>query len=379
MTEPNRRIAFLMHDLRDGGAERVTVSLANGIAALDIAVDLVLVNQTGENAYFESLNERVRLVDLNAGRTLASVLGFKHYFHETRPDVIISALTHVNVAAILAHMTARYRPRLIVVEHNQMSQNRQRKTGFVKLAYSFVPWLYRRADVIGAVSEGVKTDLVKCARLTDDHVTVLYNPVVTPSLRRLSDVEPGHRWFKPGEPPVILAVGRLTPQKNFQMLIEAFTLLRVKREARLMILGEGELRAQLEAQASATGFGVDIELAGFVDNPFAFMKRAGVFALSSDWEGLPTVLIEAMACGVPVVATDCKSGPSEILLDGSLAPLTPPGDAKGFAQALGLALDQKRPAAALMARADAFNTEAAVQHYLKVAFPSGTAKKPLAA
>ena len=379
MTRSKQRVAFLMHDLRDGGAERVTVSLANGIAARGIAVDLVLVNEVGEQEYFDSLDKRVRLIGLEAGRTLNSVSYFRRYFQEARPDVVISALTHINVAAILARMAALHRPRLIVVEHNQMTQNRQRKTGFVRLAYSAVPWLYRRADVVGAVSGGVQYDLAKCARLTPNRVTVLYNPVVTSRLHMQSKADPKHRWLQPGEPPVILGVGRLTKQKNFRMLIEAFTILRKKRHARLLILGEGDQRAQLEEQAVGTGFGADIELAGFVSNPFAYMKRAAAFALSSDWEGLPTVLIEAMACGAPVVATDCESGPSEILLDGELAPLTPTGDAKSFAQALERVLDQGKPASGLVARAEVFNTDAAVRHYLDIAFPTDAQAKSIAA
>ena len=365
----NRKIAFMIHDLRDGGAERVTISLANGIASCGISVDIVLVNMKGKESYFSSINDNVRLISLPEDRALTSIRGFKRYLNDSRPDVVISALTHINIAVILARLFARHRPRLIVVEHNQMSKNICHKTGLVRLAYAAAPWMYRHADLVGAVSQGVKIDLADRVGMPLHRIQVLHNPVVTPRLREQSRLDPEHPWMKPNEPPVILAVGRLIPQKNFVMLIEAFVHLRKMRSARLLILGQGPDQASLEKQARATGYGDDIAFTGFVANPFAYMSCAAAFALSSDWEGLPTVLIEAMACGVPVVSTDCPSGPSEILLGGKLAALTPPGDAYTFAQALNIALDQERPNKRLIARAEDFSLKKTVGRYLKAAFP----------
>ena len=178
---PSRRIAFLIHDLRHGGAERVTISLTNGMAERGFDVDLVLINKTGEEAYFESLNPNIRVLPLRQNRALTSLIGFRTYFEEAKPDVAISALTHVNVAAALARLTARHKPRLILVEHNQMSKNIRRKRGFVRLAYAAVPKVYRLADVVGVVSEGVKADFVDVTGLPADRVQVFHNPVVTPA------------------------------------------------------------------------------------------------------------------------------------------------------------------------------------------------------
>ena len=364
-----QRIAFLIHDLRDGGAERVTISLANGAAARGFDVDLVLINRTGKDSYFQSLDSRVRLISLPQARTLTSFFGFRDYFDRETPDVAISALTHVNVAAILGRKLARHKPRLIVVEHNQMSKNLRRKRGFVRLAYSSVPRAYRWADAVAVVSNGVKDDFVEVTGLPSDRVEVLYNPVVTPALHAQRQAAPDHPWFAEDEPPVIVGVGRLTEQKNFPMLIEAFARIRKARDARLVILGQGPLLPDLERQAECCGHAADIAFAGFVENPFAYMSAAAVFALSSDWEGLPTALIEAMACGASVVSTDCPSGPAEILDNGRLAPLTPPGDVAAFAKGLAAALDRKRPIPALIARAETFSLEAALDRYLDAAFP----------
>ncbi|MEM8947866.1 MAG: glycosyltransferase [Pseudomonadota bacterium] len=374
-----RRIAFLIQDLRNGGAERVTIWLANGMAERGLDVDLVLINRRGEDAYFASLDPRVRLWPLRQGRTLTSLFGFRDYFDQAKPDVVISALTHVNVAATLGRKLARHKPRLILVEHNQMSKNIKRKSGFVRLAYAVAPKVYRLADRVGAVSEGVKADFVAVTGFPSDGVDVFYNPVVTASLHKQRLETPDHPWFEDGQPPVILGVGRLTEQKNFPLLIRAFAELRRTRTARLMILGEGKLRDELRRLADDTGHGDNIALPGFVDNPFAYMSQAAVFALSSDWEGLPTVLIEAMACGASVVSTDCPSGPDEILEGGSLAPLTPPGDVSAFAQALATALDRQRPIQPLIARAEAFSTDAALDHYLEAAFPEAPRQRRLTA
>ena len=370
MDGSTHRIAFLIHDLRGGGAERVTVSLASGIAKQGIQVDLVMINETGRSAYFNSIDSAVRVKSLNQNRTLTSIIGFRDYFNENRPDAVISAMTHINVAAILARKMARHRPRLIVVEHNQMSRDILGKRGFVRVAYMGVPWIYRHADLIGVVSGGVKDDLVNATGIEADRIEVLHNPVVTPLLRRQSRVPPDHPWLQPGEPPVILGVGRLTKQKNFGMLIDSFAALRTTRKARLMILGQGPEKKQLEDRCKVSGYQDDIALLGFVDNPFAYMRHAGALGLCSNWEGLPTVLIEAMACGTPVVSTNCPSGPSEILEGGALAPLTPPGDRRAFTEALHAVLDRRVSTEALVARAEQFSLEAAVDRYLHGAFPS---------
>jgi glycosyltransferase involved in cell wall biosynthesis len=176
-------------------------------------------------------------------------------------------------------------------------------------------------------------------------VHTIYNPVISDDLLQRARQPLDHPWFRSGEPPVILAVGRLAPQKDFGMLLSAFEIVRQNRPARLMILGQGAERPALEAEVVRRSLGDSVSLPGFADNPYAYMDKAALFALSSRYEGLPTVLIEALAAGCPIVATDCPSGPREILRDGRYGKLAPVGDAPAFAAALLGALDEPRRAA----------------------------------
>jgi glycosyltransferase involved in cell wall biosynthesis len=194
----------------------------------------------------------------------------------------------------------------------------------------FYPW----ADAIVANSRGVAEDLMKLTGLPRDKIQVIYNPVVTPELFAKAEEPLDHPWFRPGEPPVILGVGRLTQQKDFPTLIRAFALVRKERPARLMILGEGEERPKLEALVRELRLEEDVALPGFVENPYKYMKRAAVFVLSSKWEGLPTVLIEALALGTQVIATNCPSGLEEVLEGGRWGRLVSVGDFAGLAQAI---------------------------------------------
>jgi glycosyltransferase involved in cell wall biosynthesis len=207
------------------------------------------------------------------------------------------------------------------------------------LARRFYPW----ADWVIGNSQGVSDDLSRMIGLPRERIKVLYNPVVTPEVMAKAQAPLDHPWFKAGAPPVVLAVGRLTKQKDFPTLLQAFARVRQNRSCRLMILGEGPDRPALESLVRQQGFASDVALPGFVGNPYAYMSRASLYVLSSQWEGLPTVLIEALYCGPPVVATDCPSGPREILADGKHGALVPVGDVPALTQAMDAALAGKTP------------------------------------
>jgi glycosyltransferase involved in cell wall biosynthesis len=196
-------------------------------------------------------------------------------------------------------------------------------------------------------------------------VQVIYNPVIMPGMKARARQVPDHPWFRAGEPPVVLGIGRLTRQKDFPTLIRAFAGVRRQRPVRLIILGEGEDRAALDTLVTELGLGDDVALPGFRDNPLGYLSASALFVLSSAWEGLPTVLIEALAAGTRVVSTDCPSGPREILQEGRLGTLVPVGDVPALAAAMSAALDCP-PCPAPAAALEPFTREAAVDNYLRL-------------
>jgi glycosyltransferase involved in cell wall biosynthesis len=286
---------------------------------------------------------------------------------QIRPDALLSALTDCNLTAILAQRFVNGF-KVVTSEQNtpSLSIRSQPAAGTV---LKMMRRLYPKADRIVAISQGVANDLISLLNLLHEKVTVIYNPVVTPELFEQAKQPVSHPWFEQNQLPVILAVGRLTRQKDFPTLFRAFSLVRQVRPAKLLILGEGEERANLERLAIELGIQNDVSMPGFFDNPFAFMAKASVFVLSSAWEGFGNVLVEALACGCPVVATDCRSGPREILDNGRYGRLVPVGDHEALAKAILETLDNPDFPAdrqTRLQRAMEFSVDAAVDKYLKV-------------
>jgi glycosyltransferase involved in cell wall biosynthesis len=326
-------LAIFLRSLAAGGAERVMVNLANHFAEDGLSVDLVLTRMDG--AYHREVSPKVRLVDLNSPKLPKSLPGLVRYLRCRKPPVLLSALHYACEIALWARFLARTPTRVVVSEHNTLSVEAkslpQRTARLTPLAARlFYPW----SDAIVAVSQGVAEDLAVVTGLPVEQIQTIYNPVIIPDLDIRSKEPLNHPWFQPGSPPVILGVGRLVAQKDFATLIRAFQRIRQDQAVRLMILGEGQQRPELEHLIQTLGISADVALAGFVANPYAFMARAAVFALSSVWEGFGNVLVEAMATGTPVVATDCPSGPAEILANGQYGHLVPVGDDRSLATAI---------------------------------------------
>jgi glycosyltransferase involved in cell wall biosynthesis len=360
------RVALLLPSLRRGGAERVTVNLARGFAGEGVPTDLVVVEEGG--ALREEVPSAVRIVDLSARRVAASLPALARYLRRERPQVLLAAMVHANVVAAWARWLSRAPTRLVVSEHVTPSfglRAHRRASARLLLPLLMRP-SYALADAVVAVSEGAKADLVAHLGFSPERIRVIYNPVVTPELEELGQRSPGHPWLEPGEEPVILGAGRLHPQKDFVGLIEAFALVRRQRRVRLIILGEGAERPRLLALAAERGLACDVDLPGFVTNPFAFMARARLFALSSVFEGLPGVLIQALAMGCPVVATDCPSGPAEILDGGRHGRLVPPGDPDALAAAILAALAEPPDRDAARRRAELFRLDRVLAQYREV-------------
>lgn len=360
---PQGGIAIVLHDLRGGGAERACLRLARGMVASGRQVELVLVRREG--VYLSDIPPGVELTVLDKPRVSQSIGALARHFHRTRPRAVLSALTHMNLATIAATRLSGSGARLVVSERNQISAKaREARDAWQRAVYRAVPLAYRAADRVVAVSGGVAADLAQFGRLPDSKIRVIHNPVFDPDIEALAQAPLDHPFFEAGGPPIIVAAGRLHNQKGFDVLLRAFAMARAQIDCRLIILGEGPERARLSAQAEQSGLGYDIDMPGFCANPFALMARAGAFVLSSRWEGFPNALVEAMACGAPVIATDCPSGPREILQGGRIAPLVPVDDADALARALIATLAARPDTAVSRMRAQGFSVAVAARQYL---------------
>ena len=385
-----------------GGVERVVLQLAGALAARGHRVDLILARSKGR--FLDEIPDSVRLVELHAlpalaalptlirrpadarallpamfapgvAQVIGAVPGLIKYLNKQRPDALLGALDYANIAAILASdLSARSIPTIASV-HNHLSSavenaNRPHLRHVIPLARRFYP----RAQAVVGVSDGVVQDLLERLKLPPNLVTTVYNPVVTSEITELADAPVPHEWLNNEQCPVILGVGKLKRQKDFATLIKAFSRVRKSRKAKLIILGEGPERAALQSLAQTLDVASDVDLCGFDPNPYAYMSRAAVFALSSAWEGFGNVLVEAMACGCPVVATDCPSGPSEILAQGTFGHLVPVGDFDAMASAIVDQLANKGTHSAARNRAQEFGTDISAANYEKILFPNSRAK-----
>jgi glycosyltransferase involved in cell wall biosynthesis len=354
-----------------GGSARVMLELATGFSDAGHDVELVVTRARGE--LVDSVPKNVKLVDLGARRIATALPALVTYLRQERPDVVLSALAPANCIAVWARALSRVPFRLVLSEHSTLSLA---TAGATTYRARFLPALMRRAypkaDGVVAVSGGVADDLARTIGLSREQIKVIYNPVVTPRLETMSREPVHHPWLQPGQPPVILGVGRLTPPKDFPTLIRAFARLREQHDARLMILGEGEERGNLEELVTELGLEADVALPGFASNPYAYMRATNLFVLSSRWEGLGNVLVEAMACGMPVVSTNCPSGPAEILEHGRWGELVPVGNPEALGEAISRTLARGlKGVNGRTCRPQSFTVEDAVDRYLKVLFGGG--------
>jgi len=323
-----RKVALFMPSLNGGGAQRVMVNIANGMVSRGLNVDLVLSNATGE--FLNHIEPGVRIVNLNSKRVIKSFLKLSLYLRKENPYIIYSALEHANICALFSNILAGCICKVVVCVHS--SYSRPSKSIINKILFKFlVKIFYRFSHAVVVVSKGSAKDLINICRILEKKIKVIYNPVITKSMYYKSQVELNHKWFTDNSVPIILSVGRLEYPKDFSSLIYAFFEVRKKVKSRLLILGDGKDRQKLELLIKNLGLCDVVEMPGFVDNPYKFMSRSSVFVLSSESEALPTVLIEAMALGCPIIATDCPNGPREILKDGKYGKLVPVGDVSALA------------------------------------------------
>lgn len=370
-------IAIFMRWMRDGGAERTIANLVNGFSKAGLKVDLVLIQAEGD--LLDTIAPEVRVIDLDtvaftgsnrfplptSFQSLGSLFKLVHYLNTVQPELLLSATHYINEVALLARILSRVQTRVVVSEHTHLSLEAR----YVEqLSARLAPWaariLYPWADSIITVSEGVAQDLISTIKLKPKKIKVIYNPVIFPGFYQQSTQDINHPWLQKKDLPIILGAGRFVRQKDFSTLISAFSQVLSHRPARLVLLGDGRDRPMLEDLVQSLGLEDSVWMPGFMINPYAYLKEADVFVLSSLWEGLSNILIEAIALGTPVVATNCPSGPAEILQGGHYGVLAPVSDVDAIAAGILKVLSGYRPAIP-DAWIQQFTSEVATQNYIE--------------
>lgn len=354
--------AILLPNLRGGGAERVSLDLAFAFAASGHKVEFVLMNATGE--FLPAAREQFGITDLTARRARNVPPALARYLRTNHPDVLIANMWPLTPAAVLGRALSRQRCHLLLVDHSNLSRAYE-SWGLLHDSMMKASMLatYRMADSVAGVSDGVARDIEHLAGLSKGAVATLYNPIPQrpmPNERALAEAEAlwnGQRGER------ILTVGSLKDAKNHPLLLHAFAQ-SSRPTSTLMLVGQGQNEPMLRALAADLGVSDRVNFAGFFPDPSPFYATADLFVLSSDYEGLPTVLIEALSFGLPVVSTDCPSGPAEILENGRWGRLTPVGDASALARAMDEALSSPVDRGGLKRRAADFSPEIAARKYL---------------
>lgn len=376
-------IAVFIHSPSGGGAQRRTVTLVNGFADAGHDVELVVVTASGPLR--PDISPKVRIVELTRwhdrhplGRLprrvqlLLALPALARYFRHTPPKVLLSAASHVHVPLLLARRWARSDVAVVLRMSNHLTRSGAGGAATPdrrRFARRLARTLFADSKAVIAVSQGVADDLVAAIGYPQAQIQTIYSPILTDDLRQRADMSLDHPWFVRGQPPVVLAVGRLVKQKDFPTLVRAFARVRARRPLRLLILGRAKNAKRLRRLndlIEEVGVAADVQVGGYVANPAPYMKHAAMLALSSAWEGLPGVLIEALACGCPVVSTDCPSGPREILDGGRFGRLVPVGDDAALAAAIEATLDDPPGRETLLARAEDFGSERSIASYLEL-------------
>jgi glycosyltransferase involved in cell wall biosynthesis len=333
------KIAIFAATSGHSGVDRIISNLCLGISQHGIAVDLLKIRNHGP--YINPIPDGVHIVDLGVSHGYSSLFPLVRYLRREKPAVLLTDKDKINRLAILARMLARVPTKNAVRIGTTISSNLARRSFLRRYGqYSSIRLLYRFADTIITPSKGAAEDLARIAHLPPERVSVLPSPIIDDAFFAKSNEPLSHTWFLPNSPPVIVGVGELCERKDFATLLKAFAVVRQRKEARLLILGEGRKRVELENLARQLGIVEHVSMPGFVANPYPYIRRASVFVLASRAEGLGLALLEALALGVPCVATDCPSGPREILQEGRLGILVPVGDYNILAQAILTSLDQ---------------------------------------
>lgn len=313
---------------------------------------LVTLRNTGKMLPQWPDSKSVRV--LHRRSTFLAIPALSKLLRNEEMDVLISAQDHANVAAMLARKLSRKKIPLILTERLSLRAAMKARGWFRrKILSSLVAYAYPRADAVVANSQDGASEVESVLGWSAGRVSAIYNPTVSESISGLGAEDVDDEWFDPGGSPVVIGLGRLVEQKDFSTLVRAIAGVQESAECRLVIFGDGPLRSELKRLANDLGITEKVRIEPFVENPYKYLSRGAVFVLSSRYEGLPNALIEAQACGLPCVSTDCPTGPREILEDGGSGILTPMGDSELMAESIAKMLDDRNLAQAYVTKATA--------------------------
>lgn len=333
-----KRLMIIIPSLGGGGAERVVINLLKGLDMNEFLVTLVVYES--DFAYPLPDTVDVAVLDIHSGGNILTfiknfvnkIISIARFIKKNRPDIVFSLISSTNVTVVLARWLSGIPCNLILSERSHPSETLKNSYYDRTTAY-LMKHTYPKVEKIIAVSEEIQQDLIRNFNVPPGKVKVIYNPVDIREIETLSHEEVDHIWFR-DKLPIIVSVGRLTRQKGYSYLIKAFSIVRKSVPCRLLLIGEGEEREELTDIAKSSGIENYVEFIGFQKNPYKYMARSSVFVLSSVYEGLPNVILEAMVLGLPVVATNCPSGPAEIIEDRKNGLLVPVRDEKALADVI---------------------------------------------
>jgi glycosyltransferase involved in cell wall biosynthesis/SAM-dependent methyltransferase len=367
MTSIDAKLLIILPNLCGGGAERLHVNLANAWTKQGFDIKFILLHKEGD--LISLLDPSISVVGLNVSRIRDAVLPLAAHLRKSQPQVVLVAMWPLTSAAVLAWVLSGRNGKLFLSDHEHLTSSYIGR-GRAKPRYlkNLIRFSYPFASGVVAVSRGVKEDLCEIGKLPERSIRVIYNPAAigVASDREVSSVR-AQLWGA-GVDFHILTVGRLAPQKDHATLIKAFALLPKGMNAKLVILGEGPLRAELEALVTQLKLDGRVLLPGFMMDPYPWFRSADLFVLSSLWEGFGNVIVEAFECGLPVVSTNCPSGPAEILEDGRFGKLVPVNDSAALAAAIVESLNGSHDSAALIRRAQDFSVRKISDEYLSYMF-----------
>ena len=364
MTLPNRKIAVFIPSLHGGGAERAMLMFCRELIQLGMEVDLLIGRLEGPLGHL--VPPEVSIIDLKSKRASYTLPKLVAYLRRTKPAALYATIMNANVIAAIAGRLAGNSVPIIVRESNAPLSS-PKNTLARWFTHKIAPYVYQGATGVIAVSEGVAEELVAMAPKIALKIKVAPTPVISDFVISQGDVPVDHPWFSEHDKPIVVSAARLEQHKGMLTLVRAFAHVRKKRDARLVILGDGTLKDRIRHEIASLGLQDDVALLGFVGNPFAFMSKADAFVLASEYEGLPNVLMQAMAFGTPIVSTDCKTGPAEILCQGRFGTLVPVGDIVAIAKAIDHALDLPRQHEAMAYARRMYGARNAAEEYLAMA------------